>query len=54
VVRVFYARGLLKAGRKAEAEKLLELWPLPDSGEASLQPLLFPLYLELKKELGKQ
>lgn len=53
MVRVLYATALLKAGRKAEAERLAVLWPLPDSGEAALQPLLYPLYLELKKDLAK-
>ncbi len=51
--RVLYAKALLQEGRKAEAEKLVVLWPLPESGEPAVQPLLYPLYLELKKELGK-
>ncbi|MEO5925761.1 MAG: tetratricopeptide repeat protein [Bryobacteraceae bacterium] len=51
--RVVYAKALVMTGRKAEAEKLLVLWPLPESGEPAVQPLLYPLYLELKKELGK-
>lgn len=53
MVRVLYAKALLKAGRKAEAENLVVLWPLPESGEASLQPLLYSVYLELKKDLAK-
>lgn len=53
MVRVLYAKALLKAGRKVEAEKLAALWPLPESGEVSLQPLLYPMYLELRKGLAK-
>lgn len=53
LVRVLYARALLKAGRRAEAAKLAALWPLPESGDAALQPLLYPIYLELKKDLAK-
>lgn len=53
MVRVLYAKALLKAGRKTEAGKLAVWWPLPESGEASLQPLLYPLYLELKEDLAK-
>jgi hypothetical protein len=53
MVRTLYARGLLKAGRKAEAEGLAGIWPLPESGEPLLQALLYPMYLELQKELGK-
>ncbi len=53
LVRVLYAKGLLEAGKKAEAEKLVVLWPLPETGDPALQPLLYPLYLELKKTLGK-
>jgi tetratricopeptide (TPR) repeat protein len=52
-VRVLYAKGLLDAGRKTDAEKLMALWPLPESGDPALQPLIYPLYLELKKALGK-
>jgi tetratricopeptide (TPR) repeat protein len=53
LVRVLYAKALLTAGKKAEAGALMKLWPLPESGEPALQPLLYPMYLELKKELGK-
>ena len=51
--RVLYAKALVNVGRRAEAEKLLVLWPLPDSGDPALQPLLYPLYLELKKDPRK-
>jgi tetratricopeptide (TPR) repeat protein len=53
LVRVLYARGLWQAGKKTEAQRLAAWWPLPESGDASLQPLLYPMYLELKKELAK-
>lgn len=52
-VRVLYAKALLMAGRKAEAAKLAALWPLPGSGQVNEQAMLFPLYLELKKDLAK-
>ena len=53
LVRVLFARGLLKAGKKAETAKLVALWPLPESGDPSLQPLLYPMFLELKESLAK-
>ena len=54
LARTLYAKELLKAGKRSEAEKLAKLWPLPESGELLLQPLLYPLYLELKQGLRKQ
>jgi Flp pilus assembly protein TadD len=51
--RVLYAAALLKAGQKDEARKLVALWPLPGlESDPLLQSLLFPKYLELKKELN--
>jgi tetratricopeptide (TPR) repeat protein len=53
ITRVLYASALLQAGQKEEARKLLELWPLPGlDGDPLLQSLLFPKYLELKRELN--
>jgi tetratricopeptide (TPR) repeat protein len=52
MVRVLLAQALLKAGRREEAERLAALWPLPEPGDKE-QPLLYPLYLELKKNLSK-
>ena len=53
LIRTMYARGLLQAGKKDEAAKLAVQWPLPESGDPLLQSLLYPMYLELRKELGK-
>ena len=53
ITRVLYASALVQAGQKAEAKKLLELWPLPGlDGDPLLQSLLFPKYLELRRQLG--
>jgi tetratricopeptide (TPR) repeat protein len=53
ITRVLYASALMQAGKKDEAKKLLELWPLPGlEGDPLLQSLLFPKYLELRRELG--
>jgi len=53
ITRVLYAAALLQAGQKDEARRLLELWPLPGlEGDPLLQSLLFPKYLELKRELN--
>jgi Tfp pilus assembly protein PilF len=51
LVRTFYASALLRAGHKAEARNLLTRWPLPETSDNLLQSLLYPQYLELKKEL---
>jgi hypothetical protein len=53
LVRTLYARELLKAGRPDEAGKLLTWWPLPESGEPLLQSVVYPYFLELRKQLGK-
>jgi tetratricopeptide (TPR) repeat protein len=51
-VRTFYAAALLAAGQKDQARKLLELWPLPDSGsETLLQSLVYPKFLELRRAM---
>jgi tetratricopeptide (TPR) repeat protein len=53
ITRILYAAALLQAGQKDEARRLLELWPLPGlEGDPLLQSLLFPKYLELKRELN--
>jgi hypothetical protein len=50
--RVLYAAALAKAGQKDEAKKLIALWPLPGAeSDPLLQSLVFPKYLELKREL---
>jgi tetratricopeptide (TPR) repeat protein len=49
--RVLYAEALLRAGRKKEARDLLQRWPLPVREESTLQSLLYPKYLELRKSL---
>ena len=53
ITRVLYAAALVQAGQKDEARRLLELWPLPGlDGDPLLQSLLFPKYLELKRQLN--
>jgi tetratricopeptide (TPR) repeat protein len=53
LTRVLYAAALVQAGRKDDARKLLELWPLPGGeNDPLLQSLLFPKYLELKRQLN--
>jgi len=50
--RVLYAAALAQAGQKDEARKLLALWPLPGAdSDPLLQSLVFPKYLELKRDL---
>jgi tetratricopeptide (TPR) repeat protein len=52
LVRTFYARALVEAGRKDEARKLVALWPLPESGGDPLyQAFLFPKFMEVRKSL---
>jgi hypothetical protein len=52
VSRVLYAAALADAGQKDEARKLIALWPRPGSdSDPLLQSLVFPKYLELKREL---
>jgi len=53
ITRVLYASALVQAGQKDEARKLLELWPLPGlNSDPLLQSLLFPKYLELKRQMN--
>ena len=53
ITRVLYASALVQAGQQDEAKKLLELWALPGlDGDPLLQSLLFPKYLELKRQLN--
>jgi Flp pilus assembly protein TadD len=54
LMQVLYARALLRSGRREEAARLLSLYPLPGTGDPLLQSLVFPLYLELRAELGRQ
>jgi Flp pilus assembly protein TadD len=50
--RVLYAAALAQAGQKDEARKLIALWPLPGAdSDPLLQSLVFPKYLQLKREL---
>lgn len=52
-IRTFYAFSLLKSGQREEAAKLVDPWPLPETGDPLLQSLLYPTYLDLRKQLGK-
>ena len=53
--RVMYAAELARAGKSGEARALLKLWPLPESaGDPLLQSLLYPKFLELRRQLGIQ
>ncbi len=47
--RTFYAEALLRAGRKDEARDLLKRWPLPVRDDSPLQSLLYPKFMELRK-----
>ena len=51
--RTFYAAALAAAGKKGDAGALLERWPLPESGGDPLfQSLVYPEFMELRRELG--
>lgn len=52
LARVLYADALLRVGRKDQARELLKRWPLPDREESPLQSLVYPKFLELRKQLG--
>ena len=52
LVRTFYAAALLAAGRKDEARRMLALWPLPESGDALFQSLMYPKFLALRRAAG--
>lgn len=49
--RTLYAAALLHAGRNNDARDLLERWPLPPRGESPFESLLYPEYLDLRKQL---
>lgn len=53
-IRMVYASALIAAGRKEEARKLLTRWPLPTEpgGDALLESLLYPKFIELRKAAG--
>jgi len=51
LVRILYARALVRAGRPDDARKILTLWPLPENGEPLLQGFVFPIYRALKQEV---
>ena len=51
LVRTFYAAALLRSGRRDEARNLLSRWPLPETGDNLLQSLMYPQYLDLRKQL---
>ena len=51
LARTFYAKALLEAGRKDEARKLTALWPLPPLGASPLESMVYPEFLELRKNL---
>lgn len=52
LVRVLYAKELLRAGQTDEARKLVRLWPLPESaGDPIYQAFLYPATMELRKAL---
>ena len=51
--RTFYAAALAAAGKKGEASTLLARWPLPDlGGDPLFQSLVYPEFMELRRELG--
>jgi thioredoxin-like negative regulator of GroEL len=51
--RTLYAKALAAAGKKEEAMPLLARWPLPESGGDPLfQSLVYPEFMELRRELG--
>jgi Flp pilus assembly protein TadD len=49
--RTLYAAALLEAGRKEEARKLVQLWPLPPRANSPLDSLIYPQFLELRSTL---
>jgi Tfp pilus assembly protein PilF len=53
--RVLYASALARAGKSDEARALLKLWPLPETvGDPLLQSLVYPQFLDLRRQLGIQ
>ena len=53
LVRTLYAMALLRDGRAEEARRLVQPWPLPESGEPLMQGFLYPMYLELRRVAEK-
>jgi Flp pilus assembly protein TadD len=51
LVRTLYAEALVRAGRKAEAKSLVKLWPVPEETDSPLRALIYPKFIELRKEL---
>jgi Flp pilus assembly protein TadD len=51
LVRTLYAQALVRAGRKAEAKSLVKLWPVPEETDSPLQALMYPKFIELRKQL---
>ena len=52
LVRTLYARALVETGKKDDAQPLIKLWPLPESGgDPIYQAFLFPKFLEVRKAL---
>ena len=52
-VRTFYAAALAASGEKDQARKLLRLWPLPEErGDAMVESMVLPTFIELRKSLG--
>jgi len=49
--RTLYAAALLEAGRKDEARKLVQLWPLPPRANSPLDSLMYPRFLEVRKRV---
>ncbi|MEO8096884.1 MAG: hypothetical protein ABI811_04240 [Acidobacteriota bacterium] len=52
LVRTLYARALLGAGRRDEARKLVQTWPLPESGELLLQASIYPIFKDVRQKLA--
>lgn len=51
LARTLYAQALVHAGKTAEARELLKRWPLPVRDNSTLQSLMYPTFLELRKAL---
>lgn len=50
--RILYADALFHAGKKEQARELVKRWPLPIRDDSPLQSLLYPKFLELRKDLN--
>ena len=49
--RTLYAAALVEAGRKDEARKLVQLWPLPPRANSPLDSLMYPQFLEVRERV---